>query len=173
MNDHIAALLFFLPAGIANMSPVLINKIPYVNQWRTPLDLGKSYKGKRILGDNKTWRGLIFGTLIGGISAVIISKLNANTIGTLDPFWAGCVLGAGALLGDAIESFFKRLRGVKPGQLWFPFDQIDYIIGGLLAIYLFMPLPFWVMVTVFVVYFGLHILIAYVGYLLGLKKTPI
>lgn len=173
MNDYFAAVLFFLPAGIANMSPVLVNKIPAINQWNTPLDFGKHFRGKRIFGPNKTWRGLLIGTLMGGITAVMISKLNANTVGTLAPFWTGCILGFGALFGDAIESFFKRQRGVAPGQLWFPFDQVDYIIGGLLAIYLFMPLHLWVMLTIIVVYFGLHVLIAYIGYLLGLKKTPI
>lgn len=173
MNDYIAAVLFFLPAGVANMSPVLVNKIPYINQWHTPIDFGKSFRGKRIFGDNKTWRGLIIGSLMGGITAVLVSKLNANTVGTLAPFWTGFALGAGALLGDAIESFFKRLRGVKPGQPWFPFDQIDYIIGGLLAVYIFMPLQLWVVITIFIVYFGLHLAVAYLAYLLGLKKTPI
>lgn len=173
MNDYLAALLFFLPAGIANMSPVIINKIPCINQWKTPLDLGKSYRGKRIFGDNKTWRGLVMGTLFGGLTGLAIGALNHNTVGVLHPFWAGCVLGAGALLGDAIESFFKRQRGVQPGKPWFPFDQIDYIIGGLLAIYIFMQPQLWVMLTIFVVYFGLHLLLAYIGYLLGFKKTPI
>lgn len=173
MNDYLAALLFFLPAGIANMSPVIINKIPVINEWNTPLDFGKSFRGKRILGDNKRWRGLVFGTLLGGLTGLLVGALNHNTVGTIHPFWAGCILGAGALLGDALESFCKRQRGVKPGQPWFPFDQIDYIIGGLLAIYLFMQPQIWVMLTIFVVYFGLHLLLAYIGFLLGFKKTPI
>ncbi len=173
MNDYLAALLFFLPAGIANMSPVIINKIPVINKWETPLDFGKSFRGKRILGDNKRLRGLVFGILLGGLTGALVGALNHNTVGTILPFWSGCILGAGALLGDAVESFFKRQRGVEPGKPWFPFDQIDYIIGGLLAIYLFMQPQAWVMLTIFVVYFGLHLLLAYIGYLLGFKKTPI
>lgn len=155
------------------MSPVLINKVPIINKWNTPLDFGMNFRGKRILGDNKRLRGLVFGIFLGGLTGLVVGVLNQNTVGTLHPFWAGCVLGAGALLGDAIESFFKRQRGVAPGKPWFPFDQIDYIIGGLLAIYVFMQPQIWVMVTIFVVYFGLHLLLAYIGYLLGLKKTPI
>ncbi len=172
-NDYIAAILFFLPAGISNMSPVLANKVPYLNKWMTPLDFGKTYKGQRIFGANKSWRGLITGTIMGGITAVIVSKLNANTVITVAPFWAGCLLGFGALAGDAVESFFKRQSGVKPGDSWFPFDQTDYIIGGLLAILPFQPLPYWIVVTVFIAYFGLHLTVAYIGYKLGLKDKPI
>ena len=35
----------------------------------------------------------------------------------------------GALLGDIIESFFKRRIGKKRGEDWIPFDQIDFILG--------------------------------------------
>ncbi len=173
MNNYLAALLFFLPAGLSNMTPPLVNKIPLLNQWKTPLDFGKSWRGKRLLGNNKTWRGLVCGTLIGGITAVLVSQLKANTIVALDPFLAGCLLGAGALIGDAAESFFKRQCGFKPGQSWFPFDQIDYILGSLLIITPFVRLPLWVVLTIGVVYFGLHLLIAYIGFLLKLKDSPI
>lgn len=172
-NDYIAAVLFFLPAGISNMSPVLANKLPGLNRWKTPLDLGHSYQGKRLLGNNKTWRGLVVGTLMGGITAVVVAKLNPNTVVTVAPFWAGVLLGFGALTGDALESFFKRRIGVPPGDSWFPFDQTDYIIGGLLAILPFVALPLWVIAAIFIVYFCLHVVVAYCAYLIGLKNKPI
>ncbi len=173
MNDYIAALLFFLPAGLANMTPPLANKIPILNQWKTPLDFGKTWRGKRLFGNNKTWRGLVSGTIVGGVTAMIISKLNTNTVVTLAPFLVGSLLGLGALMGDAVESFFKRQRGFKPGQSWFPFDQIDYILGGLLIIAPVIRLPLWAGFTIAIVYFGLHLLTAYLGYLLKLKDSPI
>ncbi len=173
MNDYLAALLFFLPAGVANMSPVLANKLPVIQDWNTPMDFGKSWRGKRILGDNKRLRGIIFGTIVGGLTAVIVSKLNVNTVVTIDPFWVGCLLGFGALLGDAVESFFKRQRGIAPGLSWFPFDQSDYIVGGLLLIYPFVQLHLWAIITIFVVYFGLHMITAYIGFRVGLKDQPI
>lgn len=52
MNIFVEA-FFFLPAGLSNMAPVLINKVPVINRWNTPLDFGKSYKGERILGKTK------------------------------------------------------------------------------------------------------------------------
>ena len=173
MNDYIAALLFFLPAGLANMTPPIANKIQPLNQWKTPLDLGKTWRGKRLLGDNKTWRGLVSGTVVGAISALIISRLNTNTVVTIPPLYVGMLLGFGALAGDAIESFFKRQLGFKPGKPWFPFDQIDYIVGALLIIMPFVSLPLWAIITIIIVYFGLHLLTAYLGYLLKLKDGPI
>lgn len=173
MNDYFAAILFFLPAGISNMSPVLASRVPGLKDWKTPLDFGKSYRGKRIFGTNKTLRGLVVGTIMGGLTAVIVSKLNANTVVTIAPFWAGVLLGFGALAGDALESFAKRQIGIKPGDSWFPFDQTDYIIGALLAILPFVALPSWVIGTVFIVYFGLHLLVAYIAFRLGLKSKPI
>ncbi len=173
MNDYLVALLFFLPAGLANMTPPLANKVPLLNKWKTPLDFGKSLRGRRLLGDNKTWRGLLSGTLIGGVTALIVSKLNADTVVTLAPFLVGCLLGCGALLGDAIESFIKRQRNFKPGQSWFPFDQTDYILGALLLIFPFVRLPLLANLTILAVYFGLHLLTAYIGYLLKLKDSPI
>ena len=173
MNDYLAAILFFLPAGISNGTPVLLNRIPFISQWNTPLDFGKSWRGKRILGDNKRLRGIVFGTITGGLTAVIVSKLNANTVVTLEPFWVGCLLGFGALFGDALESFVKRQRNIQPGHTWFPFDQTDFIIGSLVIVYPFVQLPLWAILTIMFFYFGLHIVSTYIGYLIGLRDKPI
>jgi CDP-2,3-bis-(O-geranylgeranyl)-sn-glycerol synthase len=173
VNDYWAAILFFLPAGIANMAPVAANWVPILQDWTTPIDFGRKHKGQRLLGNNKTWRGIVVGTLIGGLTAIIISKLNVNTVSTVPPFVVGCLLGFGALSGDAVESFFKRRRGVKPGDSWFPFDQLDYIVGALLLVCLFVPLPLWAIATIIGVYFVLHIIMVYIFYKLGIKDKPI
>ena len=85
----------------------------------------------------------------------------------------GGLLGFGALLGDAIESFFKRQYGVPSGDPWFPLDQIDYIFGGaimVMPVVVLTPLGY---LMLFVVWFGMHLLVAYIAYLLGLKDKPI
>lgn len=166
------AFLFFLPAGVANATPPIANKIPLLNRWKTPVDFGRHFRGKRILGPNKTWRGIATGTFFAGLTATIESALFGN--GNLSSlFLLGAVMGFGALVGDAVESFFKRQRGIESGQSWFPFDQIDYIIGGLVFVYPFTQLPLEIILMIFLVFFGLHVLVAYVGYLFGFKDTPI
>jgi CDP-2,3-bis-(O-geranylgeranyl)-sn-glycerol synthase len=177
MNIVWDAFWFFLPAGIANVAPVFANKIPILNRWQTPLDLGKTYKGQRILGDNKTWRGLVFGTLMAGITypfvLLAVYGLNPEPDKMVVTAFIGGLIGLGALTGDAVESFFKRRRGIRPGNSWFPFDQTDYIIGGLLLVYPLVQPPFKFMTVIFMLYFSLHLVGSYIGFLVGLKEKPI
>jgi CDP-2,3-bis-(O-geranylgeranyl)-sn-glycerol synthase len=174
MDFIVSAFLFFLPAGIANASPVFANRIPLVRRWKTPLDLGSHWRNQRVFGDNKTWRGFLFGILMGGVTSLLVSYFFIpNSSDAWYTFLVGASLGAGALVGDAVESFFKRQNGVPPGKSWFPFDQIDYIIGGLVFVYPLTLIPFILMGGILVLYFGLHLLVAYIGYLTGFKKSPI
>jgi CDP-2,3-bis-(O-geranylgeranyl)-sn-glycerol synthase len=174
MDSFIINVLFafwiFLPAGAANMSPVLANRIPGLRRWDTPIN-------KRLLGSNKRWRGLVVGTLVGSLVAVaefaLFSRFIFSAQTALVVAAGGALMGFGALVGDAVESFFKRRVGVKPGHSWFPFDQIDYIIGGLLFSYPLIRWPLDLALTIFVLYFGLHLAVSYLGYLLGLKDKPI
>jgi CDP-2,3-bis-(O-geranylgeranyl)-sn-glycerol synthase len=172
MDTALALFLFFLPAGLANMAPVLANKIPGLNRWSTPLDFGKSWRGKRIFGANKRWRGLLGGILLGGLAGVVIYP-HLTLPNGVSYFALGAALGAGALIADAIESFFKRQAGVAAGDSWFPWDQSDYIIGGLLFSAPFVHLQPSDDLVIFVIYFGLHLLVSYLGYLLKLKDKPI
>lgn len=182
LDELLFALWFFLPAGIANGTPVIANKIPLLNKWQTPMDFGKSFRGKRIFGQNKTWRGLIFSSFIAGLTGLGTYLLYDNYFASLGlnpstpalaAFGLGVLLGSGALLGDATESFFKRQSGKQPGEVWFPFDQIDFIIGGLVVVAPFVRLSWVQLLLIGVVWFVSHLTWAYVGYLLKLKDTPI
>lgn len=182
MNELLFAIWFFLPAGLSNGSPVIANKVPVINRWNTPLDFGKSWRGKRIFGDNKTWRGLVVGSLTGGFTSLITYYIYPQSVDNLSlhiwspafsMFLVGFALGAGALIGDAVESFCKRRAGVKPGHTWFPFDQTDYIIGGLIFVSPFVNLSLQTAILILATWFGMHLIFAYLFYLLGFKDKPI
>jgi len=173
MHGWIEAFLFFLPAGFANMAPLFANKIPALNRWKTPMDFGRSYKGVRIFGQNKSLRGLVCGVILGGLVAYIVYHLYSLPYGTTTYVIGGALMGFGALVGDAVESFFKRRVGIQPGNAWFPFDQLDYIIGGLLVSYLVLTPSIVTILRVIILYFGLHLVVSYIGYLLGFKEKPI
>jgi CDP-2,3-bis-(O-geranylgeranyl)-sn-glycerol synthase len=83
------------------------------------------------------------------------------------------LLSFGALFGDMVKSFFKRQLGVASGKSWFPFDQIDYIVGGLAFSAIVVRLEATQYISVLVVWFALHLISSYIGYLLKLKKDPI
>lgn len=173
MNTVLQAALLFIPAGIANMAPVFANVIPGINRFTTPMDFGMSYKKHRILGDHKTWRGFIIGSLCGGLVGALLLPWIEITTTSMGGFALGVGMGAGALIGDAIKSFFKRRIQVRPGGTWFPFDQIDYIVGGLLALVPFGIVTPTVIITVSLLYFVAVIISTHIGYWLGLKDSPL
>jgi len=183
MDSILAALWFFLPAGIANGVPVIAAKLPWLRQLNAPMDFGRSYNGHRIFGTNKTWRVLAVGVLCATIIIGLQKYLFTHSLFILEHSWfdyrpasiwlLGPLFGTGVIVADAIESFFKRQRGIAPGYPWFPFDQIDYIIGGCLLSLFIVRLPIKYYLWVLIVWLGTHIITVYVCYLVGLRDKPI
>lgn len=174
------ALYFFLPAYLANIAPVIVAKI-FGHTFETPIDFHRSWRGHRIFGDHKTWRGLIAGVLVGGLVGYLQSVWYYSFIGYslsitdyVNPngILLGCLLGFGALAGDAIKSFFKRRRNLPPGATWPPFDQLDFVIGGLLATAFIVRIPILIIILIVVITPALHLLTNKIGYKLGLKSHP-
>lgn len=172
-------LWFFLPAGIANMMPVFVKKsFKFLD---IPVDNGMMFRGKSLLGRNKTIRGVAFGTLGGIVTVFIQTYLYDNFENFRDisivPYnehnfvLLGFLIGFGALLGDMIESFFKRQVGIDPGKRFFPFDQVDFVIG-FLALTSIVFRPEW-QVYVFLILFVpvLHVATNHIGYYIGIQKT--
>ena len=121
-----------LPAGIANMSPVLFKSINFL---KFPVDFNKKFRKKPIFGKNKTYRGFFFGILMAIITVHIETLLGVdNFVGFSNPLLLGLLLGFGALFGDLIKSFFKRQLNIKPGKPFIPFDQLDWVLGSLIFV---------------------------------------
>ncbi len=183
MHDILYALWLFLPAGAANVTPILVTRMPYLEKWTSPIDFGCKFRGHRLFGPNKTWRGLITGTFIAILTFILQHKIAPElgnfsnylmSVGYMElPVVLGFLLGFGALAGDALESFFKRQRGIRPGGSWPAFDQMDYIIGSSLFAAVIIILPLHIYVWVFIIWFVMHLMFSYIGYRTGLKKTAI
>jgi CDP-2,3-bis-(O-geranylgeranyl)-sn-glycerol synthase len=175
---------FFGPAGLANMAPVIANNIPAFQKYTYPLDFKKTYRGKRIFGNNKTFRGLIAGICMGAFAGMLQVVLYKNIpwigtftenidYGSMYSIIFGAALGFGALLGDAVESFFKRQLDIEPGKSWPIFDQIDLIVGASLISLLFVTQPWYIYVTAFCLILLLHPITNVISWLLGLQKEPL
>ena len=184
METILFALWFFAPAGAANGSPVFANKVPILKKFGMPVDGGKTFRGKRIFGDHKTVRGVVVGTVTGLVIAGLQMFLYDNfswvdgISGSVDYgnpkiLLMGAMMGFGALAGDAIKSFFKRQFSVPSGKSWFPFDQIDYIVGGILFSLPFVILPLTTYAVITIIWFLIHPVATLVGWLLKLKDSPI
>ena len=183
-QDILFALWFFAPAGLANAAPVFANKIPKSDWLAKPLDFGKKIRDRRVFGEHKTFRGLLAGIVMAEIIVNLQRLLydhsawfhhislyvNYRTVN----IWAlGLLFAVGALGFDAIKSFFKRQIGVKPGGMWFPFDQIDYIVGGLLLSSIIVDLPHTSYLWIGLIWFLLHPISTFLGWLVGLKDSPL
>ena len=182
--DILFAIWFLLPAAIANAVPILSAKIPLIEKLDAPIDGGNKFQGHRILGSHKTWRGIITGiiasTLVLWLEQLMVMHFGWTSLftgdvnySTLPVLLLGPAFAIGALGGDAIESFFKRLQRIKSGKPWIPFDQLDYIIGSVLVSLFFVVLTPLQYVWIFVIWFIVHVVASYLGFRLGLKKDPI
>lgn len=174
---------FFLPAGLANMFPIFAAHLPVVRHWDYPMDFNLQFRGQRVLGSHKTIRGLITAVIVGMLFVLIQKELFLHfgylqnivqiNYAAINPFILGALLGLGAILGDAVKSFFKRQVGIPSGETWMFFDQLDYIIGGILFTYWYVQIPIMYYILLIIIYFSLHLLSTVIGHRLGLKEKPL
>lgn len=172
------ALYFLLPAYCSNMAPVFAAKI-FGSKYSQPLDFGYQYKGSDLLGKNKTWRGLISAVIVGIAIAYLqaylfqfgfFKALSVIDYDSADVFALGFLMGLGVILADAIKSFFKRRKKIKPGDKWFPWDQLDFSGGLILSLFIFLP-PWYIFLLCLLISPFLPIAANWIAYKLKLKKV--
>jgi len=176
MEIILKILWLILPAGVANMSPVLFKWINFLNK---PVDFGFKTKDEKFLfGKNKTYRGFFFGTLLGILIFYIQVRLYSFAqeytffdYTKVNWFLIGFLLSFGALLGDLIESFFKRRVGIESGKEWIPFDQIDWILGALFLLSFQIWLGWKIFFLTILIWGILHPIVNLIGYWLKIKKN--
>jgi CDP-2,3-bis-(O-geranylgeranyl)-sn-glycerol synthase len=163
----------------ANMAPVLFKWIPLLKQ---PIDGGVTWKGEPLFGKNKTWRGVFSATLVGYVTILLqrwlqessdfFASISFYDYTSEDAVSLGILLGFGAIIGDLLKSFFKRRVGIKSGQKWIPFDQLDFVIGGLIfGSLIFFP-GFAPALIIMLITPILHIATNITAYHLKLKSVP-
>jgi CDP-2,3-bis-(O-geranylgeranyl)-sn-glycerol synthase len=167
----IKAVWLMLPAYIANPTAVVFGG-------GKPIDFGKNWlDGRRILGDGKTFRGLIGGTACGIIMGLIQMQLLPQSMGNFT-FTAIITLSLGALLGDIVKSFFKRRLRFERGAKLPIIDQLDFVAGAWILTYIVDPqwftgnFTFWVVISVLLLTPILHRLTNIIGYYIKVKKEP-
>jgi len=169
-----------LPAYLANMAPVIFGKLKCLRFSAKPIDGGQKLGQDFIFGSSKTWRGLItaviFGMLAAGVQAILYSnyyffyKLSFIDYRS-DWLWFGALAGLGAILGDLIKSFFKRRVGIHSGGVWLVFDQLDFIVGFFIAVWIFFKPSLIIVIIACLMTLVLHPLTNIIAYLLKFKKV--
>lgn len=173
----IVALWVALPAYIPNNVAVIAGGGP-------PIDGGREWRGARVLGDGKTWRGSLVGVAGGIVVAMLLNVLNGSVSGTIGiglpvfPIAIVIAFPLGAILGDMTASFIKRRTGRERGRAFPGVDQLDFLVMALLLGLLadpgwmaavFEPL---VIIAIFVITPVLHVSTNVIAYALGLKNEP-
>lgn len=157
LNLIFIAVWFILPAYCANAAPVIFGKL---FKGKFPIDFGKKWNKKPILGQGKTWPGFLGGILVGALIGLLQGRL-----------FAGLLLGIGALAGDLVESLIKRRIGIASGKPWPVADQLDFVIGALLFVSL-VEIPTWQTVVILCILTpGIHLATNSLAYVLKLKKS--
>lgn len=159
-----------------------------------PIDGGKCLRdGKRIFGDNKTYKGLIGYVFIGIITTIswgIINELlpgleirnfiYVNYDNTLIyNSIIGALLGLAYAIFELPNSFLKRRFDVVPGKtsngimkyVFILFDQCDSIIGCVLVIVLVYPMPIWMYFLYILLGMLTHLVVNVFLYIFKLRKN--
>jgi CDP-archaeol synthase len=181
------ALYLFAPLVLAGAISGAVLRFELFPGLRRPIDGGATFRGRRIFGDSKTWRGVAVAVvgcvaaaaiqtyLVAGVArpVAIVELRGADVV----PF--GVAMGAGAMLGELPNSFVKRQIGIAPGKttsgplaaLFYVWDQVDLLTAAWPLI------SFWVRPTPrivaasFVVALVIHPTVSLAGYLLHARKT--
>lgn len=154
------------------------------------MDFGKTLRGRRVLGDGKTWRGFIGGAsagiLLGLLQIALTRSLELGeewSHGELSSaFVIVLCLGLGSMMGDSIGSFIKRRLGVNRGTKAPGLDQYNFLLGAILLVIIFQFGWFdshfiegnaiWALVALLVVVPLLHRGVNIIGYKMGKKNVP-
>jgi CDP-2,3-bis-(O-geranylgeranyl)-sn-glycerol synthase len=146
----------YLPAYIANATPVILNGGGALDRGRNWVD------GKPLLGDHKT----VWGTLSGLAAGFLVGLAQRNLV-------RGVLLAVGAIGGDLIVSFFKRRFDLKPGALLPIADQMGFIVFAVILVSLAEPAPTWDRaIGILAATLPIHYLTNVFAWILKLKSTP-
>lgn len=181
------------PTVIAGVINSVFCKLPVMKSLSRPLDGGRCLRdGKRIFGDNKTWKGIAGYFILNVLFSVIWGLIcSAGSMESLNYFYLGhentiplniligFLLGAGYSLFELPNSFIKRRLDITPGKtingparVFFIFlDQADSVFGCALVIWIFYDLGILLYLGFVLVGALTHILINMLLYFLKLRKN--
>ena len=150
-----------------------------------PLDGHRTLRGRRLLGDNKTWRGFV--VMVPAVGAAFWLLHLLGVFGHLWPLSAGgygllgCWVGFGFMAGELPNSFLKRQLGIAPGAapdhplgrpVCFLLDRLDSLAGGCLALGLVVRTPLLTWLYLLLVAPAIHWSFSLLLFHFGVKARP-
>jgi CDP-2,3-bis-(O-geranylgeranyl)-sn-glycerol synthase len=186
--DPIACGAFLLAAFVlAGATQVVWLGSRQSRRFAVPLDAGLRFRGRRILGANKTARGFVVMVPAAAASFALLSRLPVPLTQGLWPLTSAtyALLGAwaaiGFMAGELPNSFVKRQLDVAPGAAasgrlsaacQFLVDRLDSGVGMLAAVSLVVPTPWTTWAVVLLVGPAIHWSFSVVMFRLGIEPRP-
>ena len=180
----LSVLLPVLGAQLAH-APVL--SFDLLGRLDRPLDAGATLRGRRVFGDNKTWRGAVVmftGTVVAALVLWQWARYRTwlpEDVRDAGPALVGSVLGVAVVVGELPNSFLKRQLGIAPGArrrsplgvAWALFDQADFVPVAILLLAPIWLMPADVALAALAVVIAVHLVLNVIGYAIGARKAPI
>jgi hypothetical protein len=179
--------LLFVPMLGAPLLHAPVLRLDAFQRLKRPLDGGLTFRGRRIFGDNKTWRGALF--MFSGVlvATLILSAVPGYwrrlplPVQARSPWLLGALLGLGVVVGELPNSFLKRQLRIGPGarKQGIPglflsiFDQGDFVPVVWLLLAPIWTIPFGELVLAFAVVVAIHLALNLLGFAIGARRTPI
>lgn len=162
LDDFWLSARLLLLLAVANGAPVVAKHV-FGTRWNAPLDAGWRFvDGRPLLGPSKTVRGVV--------AAVAGTAVAAALMGF--SFGLGSVLGALAMLGDALSSFVKRRLGIASSGRATGLDQIPETLLPLLLVRGALELSLPEVAVITLAFFVLEIPLSRLFFRLGLRDRP-
>jgi CDP-2,3-bis-(O-geranylgeranyl)-sn-glycerol synthase len=184
-------LLIMLAMSMAGFIYMAWLKSSLARQLGQPVDFGLRFRGRRIFGPNKTWRGIVGLPLASAMSFTLIQMAVPYLPTYLQSGWwtlssaqvaaLGFSCGMGFMLAELPNSFIKRQLDIASGsaptdtssaalRITFAIiDRCDSSIGLVLVLALLMPVHHMTLIYLGVLGSALHALFSLVQFQLGLK----
>ncbi len=177
--SFISSLVLFIPAFIANPSAVITGGHGII-------DGGRTWNGKRILGDHKTWSGL-FGGILAGLLVGLLINYASLIFGVKELTFSSqftivlsmvITLSTFSMIGDLVGSFIKRRLGRAPGAESIFLDQYPFALFALVFFYVFFwkeaasLFPWEGIVAILIITPLIHRAVNIIGYKLKMKSVP-
>ncbi len=177
------AIWVFVPVLGAALLHAPVLSLDLLKSLKRPLDGGACFRGRRVFGDNKTWRGALVMTT-GVLAATLLLSLwdpwwsrLPNGIRDAGPVLYGLLLGIGVVLGELPNSFLKRRLDIAPGTqrnlLLTIYDQADFVLVVWVVLLPLWTMAVWQAALVFVLVTAVHLVINVIGYAIGARSAPI
>jgi hypothetical protein len=180
-------LWIFLPVLGAPLLHAPVLRWDLLAALKRPLDGGRRWRGRRVLGDNKTWRGALCMTAGVVLATVALGQWDwwrdqlPDAVRASTPLLVGLLLGLGTVGGELPNSFLKRRLDIAPGArrrsaggvALALLDQGDLVLGIWVCLLPVWVMPVWLAAIAFVAIAAAHAVLNVVGYAIGARAAPV